>query len=149
MVIRLEFVPTGILILVCVGPIPRRTMPVLISRRLRSLKSPADSCTPCPPGQAWSAAWMAAVASAVPLPKVEALTLAQTVVRAGIPPGIPGFQVVMRSAGSAYIPPTGGGTVDEGSGTGVGVMKGVAVTNGVAVTVGTGVGLAATVVVTE
>src|SRR5712664_3975227 len=43
--------------------------------------------------------WMAEVASVVPLPNVAALTVAQMVVLLGIPPGMPGFQVVRRASG--------------------------------------------------
>src|SRR5437899_1200782 len=98
-VMRLELVPTGILSLVWVGPAPRRTMPLVIWRKWVILKSPDESCTTCPTGQASSAAWMPLVASPEPLPYVPALRLAHTVVRAGIPPGIPGLQVVRRSDG--------------------------------------------------
>jgi hypothetical protein len=42
---------------------------------------------------------MPADASNVPFPYVDALMVAQTVDRAGIPPGMPGFQVVRRPAG--------------------------------------------------
>ena len=45
------------------------------------------------------AAWMPAVASTAPLPYVLASTVAHTVLRAGTPPGIPGFHFVRRSVG--------------------------------------------------
>src|SRR6266850_2627093 len=108
MVMRLEFVPTGILSLVWVGPAPRRTTPLVICRKWVILKSPDESCTTCPTGQASSAAWMPLVASPEPLPYVEALTLAHTVVRAGIPPWIPGSHVVSRSAGMSVNGPGAG-----------------------------------------
>src|SRR3990172_9551405 len=47
---------------------------------------------------------MPAVASEVPFPKVAALTVRQTVVREGIPPGMPVFQVVRRSGGTMSEP---------------------------------------------
>src|SRR3989442_9696276 len=120
MVMRLELVPTGILSLVWVGPAPRRTMPVVIWRKWVILKSPDESCTTCPTGQASSAAWIPAVVSPEPLPYVAALTLAHTVVRAGTPPEIPGLQVVSRSEGMSVKVPgvaTGpGGKVGAGVG---------------------------------
>src|SRR4051794_30145091 len=42
---------------------------------------------------------MPADALLAPLPYVEAFTVAQTVVRLGMPPGMPGVHVVRRSAG--------------------------------------------------
>src|SRR5512132_4088355 len=46
------------------------------------------------------AAWIPADASCVPFPNADALTVAQTVLRTGMPPAaiIPGFQDVRRSA---------------------------------------------------
>src|SRR5439155_24651613 len=85
-------VPTGIFNLVRVGPMPRRTTPLVIPIVPPILKSPEDSCTTWPTGHASNAAWMPARASAVPLPYVDAFTVAQRVVRAGTPPGTPGFQ---------------------------------------------------------
>ncbi len=67
-VIRLALVPTGIFSFVWVGPIPRRTIPLVICSVLVILKSPAESCTTWPTGHASSAAWMPLVASTVPLP---------------------------------------------------------------------------------
>src|SRR5262249_24969895 len=49
-VMRLALVPTGILSLVCDGPWPRRTMPLVISSGAVILKSPAESRTTCPTG---------------------------------------------------------------------------------------------------
>jgi hypothetical protein len=56
--------------LVADGPAPRRTMPLLTKIGWGPLtrKSPAESCTTCPTGQALMAAWMADVASVVPFP---------------------------------------------------------------------------------
>jgi hypothetical protein len=65
---RFEFVPTGIFSLVCVGPRPRKTIPLVIRSALLILKSPAPNWTTCPAGQASSAAWIPAVASCAPLP---------------------------------------------------------------------------------
>ena len=66
-----------------------------------------------PAGQASRAAWMPADASDEPLPYVDALTLAQTVVRPGTPPGTPGLHTVRRSAGSTSA--TAGGTRASGA----------------------------------
>src|SRR5690349_9865145 len=72
---------------------------------------PAASWTTCPAGHASTAAWMVEVAS-----PPGALTVRQTVVRAGIPPETPGFHVVMRSAGSRPEGGAGGGGGGGGAG---------------------------------
>ena len=81
------------------GPAPRSTTPLSIVTIWLTRKSPAESWTTCPTGQALIAAWIPADASLAPLPYVEALMVAHTVVRAGIPPGMPGFHVVRRAVG--------------------------------------------------
>src|SRR5260370_41509556 len=81
--IRAALVPTGMLILVWVGPWPRSTIPLLICSVLLMLKLPADSITTCPTGQLSSAAWMPAVPSPAPLPQGAASTVAPTVLREG------------------------------------------------------------------
>src|SRR5262245_23376396 len=89
------------------APAPRSVTPLLTyTMSLLIVKVPADSSTTWPSGQASMAAWMPAVASWAPSPYVEAFTFAQTVVRAGIPPGTPGFHAVRRSADSAVKPLT-------------------------------------------
>src|SRR5262245_56336273 len=74
---------------VAFGPMPRSTMPLLMWIGLAPFtrKSPADSCTTWPAGHALMAAWMPFVASELPFPYVDALTVAHTLVRAGTPPG--------------------------------------------------------------
>src|SRR5215510_6093075 len=82
-------------------------MLLLIRMWLFTVNVPADSWTTWPPGHALTAAWIPALASDAPLPYVEAFTTAQTVVRLGTPPGTPGCQTVVRSAGricaDAYV----------------------------------------------
>src|SRR5262249_62175600 len=79
---------------------PRTVWPFRAGPLFSRVRGPAESWTTWPVGQASIAAWMPADASDAPFPYVEALTVAQTVVRAGIPPDRPGFHVVARSGGS-------------------------------------------------
>src|SRR6202022_774877 len=95
---------------VFLGPAPRRTIPLLISSVRVIANVPADSVTTFPSGQAVSAAWIAAVASCVPLPYAAASMVADAPPRGGIPPGIPGFQIVRLSAGMTYGLAVGDGT---------------------------------------
>ncbi len=86
------------------GPLPRRTLPLAMTSVAEIAKVPAESETTCSSGHESRAAWIGAVASRAPSPYVEASREAQTVPRAGIPPGIPGFHAVARSAGIEYVP---------------------------------------------
>ena len=95
---------------VCLGPAPRRTIPLLISSVRVVANVPAESTTTFPSGQAVSAAWIAAVASCAPLPYAAASMVAHAALRRGIPPGIPGFHVVRLSAGMTYGVAAGDGT---------------------------------------
>ncbi len=64
------FAPSVFCSVVCPGPAPRRVMPLPIWMMFPPLmvKTPAESCTTCPAGQPFTAAWMPAVASEEPLP---------------------------------------------------------------------------------
>ena len=99
------------------GPAPRSTTPLwrVIGCSPLTRKSPAESRTTWPDGQASMAVWMPLVASALPFPQSAAARVAQTVVRAGMPPGMPGLHAMRRSAGmtpaapAAFAPSTAAG----------------------------------------
>ena len=63
-------------------------------------KVPAESDTHCPEAQPLSALLMAVVVSVEPFPYVEALSVAQAVVRLGMPPGIPAVDQSIARVGS-------------------------------------------------
>ena len=84
---------------VCLEPAPRRTIRLLISSVWVIANVPAESETTWLSAQPSIAPWIAAVASCAPSPYAAASTVAQTVVRAGMPSGIPGFHAVSRSGG--------------------------------------------------